>query len=664
MTVWQDYVQETGNLPEWPYPVNYGKENEVTADVLIIGGGVAGCHAAISAARNGAKVVVAERGNAKRSGAGGTGVDHWHGAVTNPCSKVTPLDYTMACYDSTRGYTSGIARYIINREGWDTLLECEEMGVQIRDVDNEFKGAVFRDEKTKLMFAYDYENRHILRVWGYNIKNCLYREMQKLGVGIYNRICITSLLTDGGKKGNRVIGATGINTRTGEFYVFKSKATIISTGGAGRLFNFAPEITAANAMSDLNAAGVGQAIGWNAGAEFVLMEQTGDGRLAGYGYSPYSMGGTSNTYHGSAIVDANGKEVPWVDVFGRRLNTVEERFLPSPGQKFQLGIGIGLNSYLQQYRLNDLIRDLPERIRKGEFVLPLYADLTLLSEDERRCIFGMMVGNEGKTRVPIYLKFTGAGFNPDKDLLQAPVMPPEAYQNSNFWGGTPIPHLRALANGGFLTDWDLRTSMEGLYGAGGSPIFGSGCHGEAHTTGRYAGRKAAQYSQKTGGAQIDLKQVAAEKERVYAPVRQSSAGIGWKELNVAIARVMGDYCGKYKNELTLNLGLRLLREIKDNEAASAHAANPHELGRMMECFSLIDLGELVMQASLARKASSALLDFHRLDYPQLDPPEWEKLIPVRLEEGGVKVRELPLDYHLKGPNASSYEENYAKHCGL
>jgi succinate dehydrogenase/fumarate reductase flavoprotein subunit len=664
MTVWQDYVQESGKLPEWPYPVNYGKENEIASDVLIIGGGVAGCHAAISAARNGARVAVAERGNAKRSGSGGTGVDHWHGAVTNPCSRVTPLDYTTACFDSTRGYTSGIARYIITKEGWDTLLECEEMGVQIRDVKDEFKGAVFRDEKTKLMFAYDYQNKHILRVWGYNIKNCLYREMQRLGIGIYNRICVTGLLTEGGKKGARVIGATGVNTRNGEFYIFKSKSTVISTGGTGRLFTFSPEVTAASAMSDLNASGVGQAIGWNAGAEFALMEQTGDGRLAGYGYSPYSMGGTSNTYHGTPIVDANGKEVPWIDVFGRPLKTIDERFLPSQGQKFQLGIGIGLNSYLPQYRWNDLIRDLPERIRKGEFVLPLYADLTGLSEDERRCIFGMMVGNEGKTRVPSYYRFTQAGFNPDKDLLQAPVMTPESYQNSNFWGGTPIPHLRALANGGFLTDWDLRTSLEGLYGAGGSPIYGSGCHGESHTTGRYAGRKAAQYAKDVSETKPFPWQIEAEKERAYGPIRQSSQGIGWKELNVAIARVMGDYCGKYKNELTLNLGLRLLQEIRDNEAFQARAANPHELGRMLECFSLLDVGELVMKASLSRKASSAYLDFQRLDYPQVDPPEWEKLLPIRQEEDGIKVRELPVDYHLKGPNASSYEENYQKHCGI
>ena len=46
-----------GNTLKWPYPVNYGKVNEISTDILIIGGGRAGCHAAISTAKRGAKVV-------------------------------------------------------------------------------------------------------------------------------------------------------------------------------------------------------------------------------------------------------------------------------------------------------------------------------------------------------------------------------------------------------------------------------------------------------------------------------------------------------------------------------------------------------------------------------------------------------------------------------
>jgi hypothetical protein len=38
------------------------------------------------------------------------------------------------------------------------------MGGKIRDAEDEFKGADFRDEKTKFLFAYDYEGKLDLRV--------------------------------------------------------------------------------------------------------------------------------------------------------------------------------------------------------------------------------------------------------------------------------------------------------------------------------------------------------------------------------------------------------------------------------------------------------------------------------------------------------------------
>jgi len=228
MTTWQEYIQRGTPSPEWPYPIRYGEENEITADVLILGGGIAGCHAAINAARRGMKVAIVEKAATKRSGAGGAGVDHWQAACTNPCCKISPEEYTKAVIDNFAGYDCGPLRYIHCKESWDALLDCEQMGVQIRDVNDELKGADFRDEKTKLMFAYDYENRHVIRVYGHNMKPCLYKEMKRLGVEIYDRVMATNLLTERDKQGARVIGATGVNVRTGEFYVFKAKATIIT----------------------------------------------------------------------------------------------------------------------------------------------------------------------------------------------------------------------------------------------------------------------------------------------------------------------------------------------------------------------------------------------------------------------------------------------------
>ena len=115
--------------------------------------------------------------------------------------------------------------------------------VVMRDVDNEFAGAEFRDEETKILFACDYRNRHAIRVrGGANIKVVMYNELKRLGVVICDRVMATSLLTEGGKPGTRVIGATGVNVRTGEFNVFKAKATVLCTADVLRLWLFNTEL--------------------------------------------------------------------------------------------------------------------------------------------------------------------------------------------------------------------------------------------------------------------------------------------------------------------------------------------------------------------------------------------------------------------------------------
>jgi len=128
--------------------------------------------------------------------------------------------------------------------------------------------------------------------------------------------------------------------------------------------------------------------------------------------------------------------------------------------------------------------------------------------------------------------------------------------------------------------------------------------------------------------------------------------------------VMQDYCGAYKSEPILRAGLDLLQGLRESEAATVTAANPHELAHALECDALITAGEAVMHASLARRASSDLLGFIRLDYPAADPPEWRRLLPIRRVDGEVLVRELPLDYHLQPPYAPTYEKNYRLHSNV
>jgi succinate dehydrogenase/fumarate reductase flavoprotein subunit len=651
----------------WPYPVHYGKENEVSCDVLVLGGGIAGCHAAVNAARSGAKVIVVDKGAVIRSGSGGAGVDHWHGALTNPCSKITPDDMMdiLKVYGpySWGEFGNGITAYITCTESYDALLDIEQMGIKVRDVDDEFAGAEFRDEKTKLMFAYDYENNHCIRVnGGTDIKVALFRELQRLGVQVFNRIMATVLFTEGGKQGSRVIGAGGLHLRTGEFYIFKSKATILSMAVPAGQWIFSTELNGlASIFNDPNNSGEGTAMAWKAGAELALMERSGRALASGgFRYPPYGTGDCNNTWFACSIVDANGKEVPWVDREGNILKTVSERYRPAPGQKFSHYGRMG------PYEIWGpcLIPDLSQRIAQGEFTLPLFADLPGMPEHERRAIWGLMIPHEGKCRI-IYDTYTRAGFDPDQDMLQLPVMPPDQYGQGPNWELFGPRQWREVAfggGGGVVFDWDLQSSLAGLFVAG-SQQFSGGTHAHAAATGRYAGRKAAGHALNAELGSIDRKQVEEEKARIYAPAKRSG-GMGWKELKAGICRIMQDYCGEYKNAETLELGLRWLESIRESEASTAFARNPHELGRTVECLTHLTVGEIIMQASLARRASSLFLDFRRLDYPAEDPLDWNKIVTIRLDDGRIKTGEMPVDYWLRSPYAGNYEENYRKHAGL
>ena len=77
----------------------------------------------------------------------------------------------------------------------------------------------------------DHATEVVIRIWGTTFKPALKKECLRLGVKIFDRVMVTSLLTEGGIQGARVIGATGFNNRTGEFMVFKSKAAVLATAG-------------------------------------------------------------------------------------------------------------------------------------------------------------------------------------------------------------------------------------------------------------------------------------------------------------------------------------------------------------------------------------------------------------------------------------------------
>jgi succinate dehydrogenase/fumarate reductase flavoprotein subunit len=640
---------------EWPYHVNYDHESFIQTDVLVIGGGLAGCNAAISASKKGVSACAVDKASIYRSGSGGAGIDHWANACTNPASKVTP-DEMEAAIDKASPYTLGHIAYIGCTEGYDALLDIEKMGLSFRDVDDEFEGAPFRDEQSKILFAYDYENKHCIRLRGGDqLKPVLYKELRKRKIKLVEHVMMTSLLSKDGIPGGKIIGATGVNIRTGEFYLFQAKVTILATSASSSLWVYCTDLAGtASVHADPNNTGDGHTMAWRAGAEFTLMESKHGG--IGFQYADYGTGNAHNTWFACSIVDSNGKEVPWVDRDGKILETVNERYHPAPGQKFFTHTGHQPYDNLSPH----IIPDLPERIKKGEFQLPLYADLPGMPEHERRAIFGLMIGNEGKTRI-VYKQYTEAGFDPDKDLLQVPVMPPEAYVFDGWWRSHPLKQW-PVGGGYVVTDWDMKTSVEGLFAAGNvAGTANQNGAGGASATGRYTGRKAAIYAEQNQHYELNRKQIEEEKKRVYAPITRET-GTSWKDLRTGVARIMQDYCGEYTSDKVLDTGLDWLNGIEESEAQKLYARNPHELCRSLEAMNRITEGQIRIYASLARKASNRRLHFFRLDYPE--QVEWGTYITIKQKAGSILVGELPLRYWLLPPNKPTYIENYKDHCAL
>ena len=389
----------------WPYANESGQRETLSCDVLVLGGGLAGCFAAIAAARAGQSVILVEKGAVEKSGSAGTGFDHWESACTNPCSKVTPEEIAWAYVREQDGYSNGILHYIECREGYDRLLDMESFGGKIRDTEGEFKGAAFRDDDTGLMFAYDYTNRFTLRVWGTTFKPALRKELTRLGVKVLDRTEATALLVEESAGARRGAGAMGMDVHTGKFYVLRSKSTVLCMSRPARVWLFNADTVGLCEFRPMQSIGSGHAMGWRAGMEFTMMEKSvrAEFSAAGRSFPPYGTGNNHNTWYAATMVDARGVEIPYVDRDGNELKTVDERYRPAPGQKFFLKGGV-IDDPKYEYRGPETL-PFDELIRRG-YQLPFYADLSRMPDEERRVIWGMMVGQEAKTQVPIYQNYT------------------------------------------------------------------------------------------------------------------------------------------------------------------------------------------------------------------------------------------------------------------
>ena len=644
MATWNEYLRSEGHPPAWPYPIKFEEEQVIDTDVLVVGGGIAGCWAAIAAARTGVKVALLEKGDVSRSGDGGPGCDHWCNVPANPLSRVDPDEW--AEHMAAGPYSNGIGLQIQCREDYDTLLEMEQMGGKIRDTDDEYVGAEGRDDETKFMISPRYgtifsylpdphmgepgfnppekRNNVVMRIWGSTFKPLLKKECLRLGVKVYDRVMGTSLLNEGGVQGARIVGATGLNSRTGEFLIFRAKSVILSTAIAGSLWFMSMEHGGYSNMHSRNINGDGTYMAWKAGATLTMMEKTAVINIAtGLKHKWYTGAGDAS-YENLPIVDANGKRLPypiqgWEDAGA---------MMPTPEVQDQI----------------------LEKVLSGEYALPFYGDFPSMSDVERRATWNLMLSEESTTKILVDTMKEG-GFDLGRDQLIS----------YKFIEGQSMPQWRdAGYGGGVLVDWNLKSSVDGLYAAG-TQMFSPEDHSYCAATGRYAGRKAAAYAMEVGEVEVDRAQIEQEKARIYAPTKRDS-GVEWKELHVGLTRAMQYFVSEYKTEHLLNMGLDEIERIEANAVPQLFAHDPHKLMRSVEDLNMIEYAKIVIHAMLARKASSRPLGLNRIDYPEMDPAEWNKFLTLKLENNEIQIGELPQRFF--GNMKEQYEAHNQDYTGV
>lgn len=229
------------------------KTEKISTDILIIGGGTAGCYAALTISENSdKKVLICEKAHIKRSGCLAAGVNALNAYIVEGRK---PQDYV----DYAKKDADGIVRE-------DLLLTMSEKLNEVTDRLEKLGLVILKDENGKYVTR---GNRN-LKINGENIKPILADAVEKAkNVTVLNRVNIF----DYSVKDNKINGAFGFGIESGIFYTIEAKAVIIATGGAAGLYKpNNPGFSRHKMWYPPFNTGAGYAMGIRAGAEMTTFE--------------------------------------------------------------------------------------------------------------------------------------------------------------------------------------------------------------------------------------------------------------------------------------------------------------------------------------------------------------------------------------------------------
>ena len=547
-------------------------------DVLVVGGGIGGLCAAISAAQGGARVTVLEKANSRRSGSGATGNDHFtcyypraHGNDIGAILKELLDSMLGLCHD-----TSLSVRFLERSIG--IADKSHEWGINMKP---------FGDEYVFMGHAFPNRPRIFLKYDGHNQKQALTAQAKKAGAKILNHHPVLDLL----RNADGMTGALALDMseREPSYVVVRAKKVILATGAASRLYP--PAGTPGwlfNTAFCPSCTGAAQAQGWRIGAKLVNME-------------------LPNRHAGPKYFSRAGKST-WIGVYrypnGRLLGPFVTRATREVGD-------ITCDVWNSAYT---------DVVMNGTG--PAYIDCSGTSPDDMKFMRAGMI-SEGLGALLDHMD--DKGIDPSRHGVEFMQYEPHLIGRGleiDINGETSIPGLYAAGDmvGNFRSDISGAAVWGWMEGEHAAANLGAGAFDEAEKSDRAKERMAWYNTFMTRPSGAHWKEAALGLQQIMGDYAAA-----------------GPY--RVRSETLLDAGLKYLGDLRRDAEASVRAANAHELLRTVEAFELMDNGEAIMHAARERRESRGM--HLRSDYTFTNPLLNDKFLTVRRENGRVVTEWRP-----------------------
>jgi fumarate reductase (CoM/CoB) subunit A len=556
---------------------------KIKADILVIGAGGAGARAAIEAATNDPKlsIVILNQGPIGRSGltSMANGGMQW---VSHPD-------------DSPRNHFEDTVRVgaflndqnlveIVAEESPQRAEDLIRWGAKVLTL-----GGPGRRSADAPGTGPSFSRGHYIP--GVTYMAALRNELERHpNVTVLEDVIATKLLT----KANRIIGATVLSIRMGEYFVVESKATVLAAGGLGEIY---PHSTNAPFGMHGHATGMGYAMAYHAAAELIDME----------------------------MVQFTGNQLwpPWL--------------LGNPALLVSMCGGKYINALGQEYMKLPQPRDALQRLSykeikegRGTERGGVYIDLTvspLSSKEIEEQLKSSLAVGIAKERWKL-IKAMSVD-SPDPKTWRIEFTPGGAHF---FMGGVRINEK-------------CETNLEGLYAAGevsggvhGANRMGGNALVEIIVFGARAGRYAAEYAKRADWIEPEEAPIKEEHDRLYGFFK--SEGVAPKTVMDKIATFMAENVGVGRTGTDIKKALSEIESLRADVLPKLRAPQGlrFNLGwiEAIQVPYMVDVAEMIARSALFRTESRGA--HYREDYPETDP-KWlnHTRIKKNMELGTVPV---------------------------